>query len=220
MKLKYMEDLSRKNLSSETRNSIDNLVSKYLEDTTKESMAETIGAIYQDVKRNYECTKFTTNCENDFWDELIKFWHYAESKYFKRYMMLKGNLSFSHDYYKTAVRRMLNSIYGDILQVFRIAEHETLGGIPAVIDAMAKKMEEDAELIFVHNQIVKYFEKYRNDFYAVQYIAVKYLSGYRPDLYESPYNGFEFCKFDSRDNPHITAEGLDKILTLHLKDTR
>ncbi len=220
MKLKYVEDLAKNNLSFETRNNIDNLVNKYLEDTTKESMAVTIGSIYQDIKRNYECTKFTTNCEKEFWDELIRFWHYAEAKYFKSYIKLQGELPFSYDYHKTTVRRMLNSIYGDMLQVFRIAEHETLGGIPEIIDAMAKKMEESAEQIFVHNQIEKYFGKYQKDFYAVQYIAVKYLSGYRPDFYESQYHGFEFCKFDSRDNQHITAEGLDNILTLHLKDAR
>jgi hypothetical protein len=117
------------------------------------------------------------------------------------------------------VLHILKSIYGDIDHASRVAEHETLGGIPAIIHAMAKKMEEDAKQTYIHNQINKYFSKYRNDLYAVQYIAVRYLIAYRPDFYESEYHGYMFCKYDSRDNPYINAEGLDDILTLHLKET-
>lgn len=218
MKLKYVEDLAKNNLSSGVRNSIDHLVNQYLEETTKENMEGTIGAIYQDVKRNYEYQKFTTKGEKEFWDELVRFWHFAESKYFKSYMHIRGELPFSYEYHKRTVREMLNAIYGDILQASRIAEHETLGGIPAIIGEMAKKMENDAKQIYIHHQIDKYFAGYRNDHYAIQYIAVKYLLIYMPDLNESEYNGFMFCKYDSRENRHITADGLDNILTIHLRD--
>ena len=220
--LKYVEKMARENLDAYSLKKIEASLDAYLEEATKENIAKTIGSIYQGIRKNYRLKKSTTNGE-EFWREIAKFWHYADTAYYTHYFHINGGMPFNYRRAEEVSTRILKSIYGDIFTAYNIAEHETLGGLHAVVEAMIKKMEKTAEESFISCLIYKYFGKYKKNsstiqyFWAIQYLAVKYLMKYRPDLQASQFKRYMLCYDDTSEMSH-SKTGLHAILTLHLKD--
>ena len=212
--LKSVEKMVEAKLDAYSLKKIEKSLDEYLEEATKENIAKTIGYIYQGVRKNFKLKKSTAKTRDEFWGEITRLFHCADTAYYTHYFHINGGLPF---YYKRAEEvstRILKSIYGDIFTAYNIAEHETLGGLHAVAEAMIKKMGETAEASFISTLIYKHFGKYKESsnvvqyFHAVQYIAVKYLLKYRPEFEASQYKNYMFC----------TYEKLEEILIMHLKD--
>lgn len=217
MDLKYVKDLCKENLSSDVMSKVGSSLQRYLKESSKENIADVIGSVFQKVKKEFRYKNFTADNEKDFWDEITRFWHLAETSYFG----INGRMGFDFAAAKRGVYPYI-AAFGGVEEVSRIAQYESLGGMSAVIDAIHRMMEEEGTQAFTNELISKHFKEYRKDFYSVQYIAVKYLEAYRPDLHESRHQSFQFCVYDNRESPHnqINASGLNTILTLHLKENR
>lgn len=206
--LKSVERIVRGRFDAYSLKKIEKSLDEYLEESTKENIAKTIGFIYQGARKNFKLRKSTARTRDEFWGEITRLWHCADSACCTHYYHINGGLPFNYKISKDASWLVLKSIYGDIFTAYHIAEHETLGGLHAVTEAMIKRMGETSETSFISNLIYKHFEKYRKNFHAVQYIAVKYLLKYRPDLQSSQYKNYMFC----------TYKKLEQILTMHLEE--
>lgn len=204
MNLKYVENFAKSKLDAYSLRKIDESVKDYLNESTNENIAKRVDADYQRIRKNYGLSKATAITEQEFWGELIKFWHYAESIR----LHTRGGVPYSYNIGRTAVTQLLGSIYGDLDIAHRIAAHESLGGLQAIIEAMIKKMSAPMKEKYIRNLIDKHLGKYRKSMQAVQYIAVRYLLSYRPDFQASLYNDFMFCEY----------KDLERILIIHLEE--
>ena len=178
--LMSVERIVRAKLDAYSLKKIEKSLNEYLGEATKENIARTIGIIYQSVRKNYKLKKSTARGE-EFWKEIARLWYYADCAFYTRYYQINNWMPFNYKRAEEVSSRILKSIYGDIFTAYNIAEHETLGGLHSVAEAMINKMRETAEEIFVSGLIDKHFGKYKESsnvvqyFHAVQYIAVKYL---------------------------------------------
>ncbi len=215
MDLKYVRNLCEQKLSKDVKNKIDVALNEYLKESSQENIANVIGSTFQKVKKDFRCKNFTADNESDFWEEVTQFWHLAETSYFG----INGKMRFDFEAAKRGVYPYIESL-GGVMEASRIAQFESLGGMPAIIDAIHKRMEEKATEHFIAHLIDKNFNEYRRDFNVVQYIAVQYLEAYRPDLHESRHKNFQFCVYDNRGTPYnqFKVPGLNTILRLHIKE--
>jgi len=204
MDLKYVENFAKSKIDAYSLKKIDASVKDYLNEATNENIAKRVDADYQGIRKNYGFSKTTAMTEQEFWGELIKFWHYAESIR----LHTQGSVPYSYNIGRTAVTQLLESTYGDLDIAYRIAAHESLGGLQAIIEAMLKKMLEPMKEKYIRHLIDKHLGKYKKSLHAVQYIAARYLLTYRPDLQESQFNDFMFCSY----------EDLERILVIHLEE--
>ena len=204
MNLRNVEDFAKSKLDAYSLKKIDVSVKEYLGEATNENIAKTVEYDYQSIRKNYSLNKTTARTEQEFWGGLTKFWHYAESIR----LHTQGGVPYSYTVARTAVTQLLDSIYGDLDIAYRIAAHESHGGLQAIIEAMIKKMSEPMKEKYVRHLIDKHLGKYKKSMPAVQYIAVRYLLSYRPDLQASLYNDFMFCSY----------KDLERILIMHLEE--
>ena len=204
MNLQYVVNFAKSKLDAYSLKKIEESVKDYLSEATNGNIAKNVDADFQGIRRNYKLSKATGRNEQDFWGELIKFWHYAESSR----LHTQGGVPRNYRMGRSAVAEMLQSIYGDLQIAYRIAAHESLGGMQSLIEAMIKKMSEPMKEKYIRHLINKHFEKYKKSMPAVQYIAARYLLSYRPDLQVSLFNDFMFCEY----------KDLERILTMHLEE--
>jgi len=105
--LKDVERIVRGNLDAYSLKKIEASLDEYLEEATKENIARTIGFIYQGVRKNYKLKKSTVKTEEDFWREVTRLWHLADTAYYTHYLHINGGMPFSYRRAKEVSSRLL-----------------------------------------------------------------------------------------------------------------
>ncbi len=222
MDLKYMINICERELKRDEVREIDSALHQYLEECTEENIAAIVSPTYYEIRKNYKCKMDTVQDYGDFWNEVTKYYFYTKCVFYEKRWGIKNareKFPFFRDLMKEYAEKLLDSIYGNTFQARLIAQHEEMGGMHAVIEAMTKKLEERDVDSCIRLLICKFFDKFKNNYYAIQYIAASCFLIYRPDLQESIYQEYISCHYDI-DELSPTNIGLFAILTLHLKRNR
>ena len=213
-----LERMTKKILDKETRKELDSLFEGYLEVSTHEHLYLAVEMGYQAVRRTYSIKKFSVNSFEEFEEELTRFIHTAENIYHEKNLGCKYYPPAHYEQCLNKIREILNVT--NLRELYKIAQDETRGGIPLVIETLIQAMEKQRRNKYLKGLIDEHFCSYNHNYFANQYIALSYLKKYRPELMRSKSNEYVTSRFINEQNSmiHQGINNLYEILSMHLTE--